>query len=550
MDRILKYELDRNNWTTIMKDVWADILICGRGIIKTEMRSGRPYVRRVDPVTFIFDPGIRDDFGLDAQYCGELSYKPYNEVVTRYNLTDEQIERISQLMSTPGAQAVMSPISSGGVQYPLWRYQDNSLQVLVLEAEWVDTKVLKYASKRSSSGKKIANSFRQVPSSQKEFDESRRIKIIRRATLILNDILVDWGEQKNMNRSSDDFADTNFSYTFFMSGYSKVRATQSFVNMMVPFQDRVNIFAWKIEQAVAKSQGSVFAFDIAQIPGGFSVDEILKYVRQSGIMLLNSKSDGAPANYNAIQSMSLSNAEEISTMMTVIEAYQAQIDSMIGMARERMGTLTAATQAFANTQAAMDQSAMSILSLHVDYAETMIPTVFEKMIGIIKIGVRHKPQIYKKAVGDLAVQFAIQDHDMDMQDYGVFVKKYSAYATDKALISQMVMASLQQGSIHPAEALEILGKDDPKEAIRDFKAWQARQERKAREEQEMQIQAQKEMQARQLQAQLLGQQQQLQAQQQMQDDKIAHEMLRSGIDRHLESQKMRDEAINSLLRGQ
>ena len=74
-----KYQLKH-----IFKEGLRDMLVTAKQFYKVYIKDGDPYVRRVDPRTFVYDKSIESDFLDNAQWAGEERWLNVNEVLDEF----------------------------------------------------------------------------------------------------------------------------------------------------------------------------------------------------------------------------------------------------------------------------------------------------------------------------------------------------------------------------------------------------------------------------------------------------------------------------------
>lgn len=166
---ILNYEWQQRKMQKQIKRAAADMAICGHGIVKTGFildinedaaknvnKDGKisyesyivkeaPYIKRVSPFMFLFDPEAPEHDLESARWCAELFFKPLNDVLANKQYDPKVLATIKDGIETP--KTVQSYLAqTTGAGEPLFSKEElrqSDLERVVLAEVW-DKKHQKY----------------------------------------------------------------------------------------------------------------------------------------------------------------------------------------------------------------------------------------------------------------------------------------------------------------------------------------------------------------------------------------------------------------------
>lgn len=523
MEAALRFLVKKYRWEVVRLEVWRDILITGRCFVKTEIVEGLPTYRRIDPRYMVFDVNAKDDFLTDGTYFGEIRYLPLSDARQIYNLTKKEVEEIKQA----GSQEVDNFLNSFNQHSTQTKSETNldfvsgagsNLKVLVFHAEWLDNKRMK----RKKSVDRFGNThYKKVKENYKGKDVVQKdIKIWRKGTLIGGTVMRDWGVRENMVRSVDDIYDTRSSYSALCHNFVNNR-TVSKVDLMKGLQKFKNIALYNMQLAMNRAGSKGFMYDISQIPDGWDIEEVLYYLKTSGIGVYNSKKDGIHSPGQAFSEFDMTLSQSIGQYITFSRMIDEEMNEISGINAERMGR-TPASQAVGVTQSAIMSSQMSTEPMFAAF-NSFSENVMNDVAGLVKISYGEDKDIFAPIIGDAGVDFINNDVDLHLQDYGVFIDVTPPMLNEVQKFDQMLTAAIQTQSITMSDALDFIREstNDIDYAIRKLKRMIAKREKEQREAQMAQQQAVEQTKS-QAQQQLMQQQYQMRAaEEQMKGQRLA-----------------------------
>lgn len=166
---ILNYEWKQRKMQKQVKRAAADMAICGHGLLKTGFvldineeaaknkdKDGRicyeayitkeaPYIKRVSPFMFLFDPEAAEHDLESARWCAELFFKPLQDVLANKNYDQKVLKSIRDGVETPKTVSSYLAETTNGTE-PLFKKEElpkDDLERIILAEVW-DKKHKKY----------------------------------------------------------------------------------------------------------------------------------------------------------------------------------------------------------------------------------------------------------------------------------------------------------------------------------------------------------------------------------------------------------------------
>lgn len=490
MKSALDWSLRRQRWEYERIALFRDMIITNHAFAKTEIINGVPYSRRIDPKFMIWDRDAEDDFLTDASYFGEVRYMNIAEAAQKYNLTKKQIGDVyAKYKTNLGLHHHSSARRTDFLNHTaleVFTEERGELKVLIIEAYWVDYK--KYVNKISVD--KFGNEHVKTMSDETKVSKdivSKNIKIWRKGVLIGGELLVDWGEIKNQPRGVDDFSDTGCPYHCLIPNYIN-RTSTSMVEQVKGLQNLKNITMYGVQLAMARAGSKGFIYDVAQMPDGWDIDVVMKYLKVAGIAFINSAQDEAPTTFNQFQDFDMTISASVKQYIEINLMIDREIDAITGVNEARQGFVQNSSQAVGVTQSAILQSSLSTEN-YFHLFNMFCENIYNYSAGLIKIAWAGKER-FAPIIGDVGVDFLASDIDLALDDYAVYVEEIPEALADKDMLHQMIIAAVQAGSIDFIQGFKILQTRDVDYALRQLERYTMKQERKAEKMQKEQLAAQ------------------------------------------------------------
>lgn len=519
MEAALKWLAKRFEWDYTRYALFRDILIMGKCFAKVEIVNGLPVIRRIDPRFIIFDTNASDDLLTDSTFWGEVRYMNLADATEQYGLSEKEIEEL-QTSFKDSSQANLTISSTTNFitrdnQVLYFKQEAGELRILAVTAYWVDTKSYNHKSSKDNYGGDKLKRVKDTEVADEAKGEEiikKRIKIWRKGTLLGGKIIKDWGEMENQPRDVDNLSETYPPYIgcipFFMNGVGV-----SITHLLKPLQDLKDIVWYNVQKVMAQAGAKGIMFDVSQLPEGVEMDQAIKYLKNIGVGLIDTKKDGIPSNYNQFQSYDLTISDSIVRYIEIMQSVDLEMDAMSGINEARQGMVQGSSQAVGVTQSALFQSNLATAPLFKLF-RIFASRCFNQQAKLVKIAWVGKEK-FAPIIGDTGVDFLKQDVELDLNDYGVFVEEVPPMLDDINSFREFILAALQSGSLDFVEAMKLMMEKDIKVAVRRFERVMKKKEQEAMMQEQMMQQQQMEAQA-----ELQAQQQQADAEAQMRDMQI------------------------------
>jgi hypothetical protein len=506
-------------WTTAMsgfpedrKAMFRDVLASGRTWAKSEIVRGIPRPRRVHPLNMIFDTSAKRDDLTDATFFGELEYLPFASAAERYNLTDSELEEVynsyqTYLGTNASNEAVMAAAdysysfdTIGGKRLLWFKNVDGELRVLVTRAVWRDTRVIRHKDEvKQPYG---SEHFQKIPDadeiSGKDKDKivTRKMECWRQCTIIGGHIIREWGECLNQPRSINDLGPTEPPYKAWIPNFSTGRGVSK-VEQLAAIQLYKDILLYNMQLAVLRAGAKGFAYDLAMKPDTMSIDQMMKYLKVSGITYYNSKdAQFLPgSNTSPFKELDMSMSDSVGKYVDLMTYLDGQMDEISGISPARQGAVQGASQGLGVTQAAVFQSNLITQPYFVGF-ERFCSRILTHQAKLIKISFSEDKERFAPIIGDVGVDFLRDNFDIEFEEFGVVVESLPPLIQDRTKFEQLVWLAAQSDPRFAADALNILLEPDIRVAVRKFQKRAALREMFEAKQAQMQQQADADLQER------------------------------------------------------
>lgn len=524
----LKFLDKRNYWTVERKAAFLDLLIAGKCFVKNEVVNGMPVARRADPRDIFHDRYASDDLLRDSTYWGERRYMSLAEAAERYGLDVEELKKVHKQYvdwnktesSQRNALSFSFAPTVAGLDW--FKEQNGTIRVMVLEACWQDTKSIDQKVWVDKYGNEHRKRTRTQKSKSGEFEiEKKRIKIWRQGTLVGGTILKKWGIMPNQQKdnSLELLHEAEPPYVGLIPDYVDGVAV-SIVDQIKSLQNLKDIFAYNMQNVVAVAGVPGFVYDVAQAPKDWEPEQVVYYLKKTGIAFINSKQNGTPAQFNQFQRIDLSLSQSVDKYLSLINWCDSQIDLISGINEARQGVVQGASQAVGVTRSALLQSNMTTAPLF-GLFDIFCSRVWNQQARLVKMTWAKKAK-YAPIIGDVGVNFLKEDVDL-VDDFAIFVESTPKMLDDVAQFQQLIMTALNAGKLDFLQAMTLLKEKDVFIGIEKFRKMSEDAEEKAMQQQQQLMEQQEMMkqegQQRMLEANQMSQQASLQNQQALQQMK-------------------------------
>jgi len=527
MESALKFIAQTTHWDDKRLALFRDVLIVHRAIVCNEIKRGIPQARRVDPLCFIFDPNATDDMLSDSTYFGEVEYLPIAAAAERYGLTTEEVtEAYSSYTEYLGLGEQLRPNHSNHSAYSTMPNQavkwfkivDGTPRCLVIRACWNDYKIISNKYEENEKGKFLHDVTDDIIRKRdKDKIISNKMQTWRQCTLIGGTIIKEWGECPNQGRDLSRIEKSEPPYKVWVPDFLLGKSV-SMVEQLAGLQLLKDITVYNMQLAMARAGAKGFVYDLAMKPENMTTEQIIGYMKTSGILYTNSKEyQMGQGNLNMFKEFDLTLSESVSQYINIMNYIDSKMDSVSGISAERQGVVQGSSQAVGVTQAALFQSNL-ITAPYFKGFERFCTRVLNQQAKMVKIAWAGK-EVFATIIGDTGIDFLKDNIDISMDEFDVIVKSLPPLLLDRQKLEQLVGVALQSQQVTLEDALAILLEEDTKVAVRKFQRKMTLRRVSQQRQEQQQAAAEAQHQQDQITAQQNMQREQLMAQMQLQDQK-------------------------------
>jgi hypothetical protein len=305
---------------------------------------------------------------------------------------------------------------------------------------------------------------------------------------------------------------------------------KSLVDMMKPFQVIYNVCMNQLYKLLEKEVGKVQLMSIRHIPipkDGDAQDALDVWemeARNRGVVFIDDSPENlkSPSSFNQFTSLDLTRTQEIQARYTLAQQIKNECWELIGMSRQRLGSITASESA-TGTNAAITQSYAQTEPLFVAH-EYIMGQLYQALIDASLYVEAQKPQStisYITSEGESAF-VSVNGTDLRFRDLKVFLTNRPE---DKQMFSEirgLSQAVIQNGgSLH--DVIELYSTNSMRQMKQVFK--------KLKDRQEAMQNAQLQQKQQEIEQQSTIAQAQLEQAQQQVEEKLANDNYQAELDR-------------------
>lgn len=310
--------------------------------------------------------------------------------------------------------------------------------------------------------------------------------------------------------------------------HTKNTKGKSLLDLMKGYQAAYNICMNQIWELLAKEIGVVYLGDLKLVPKKNSDNPIEQWMyeaRERGVIFVDSsvENTGGNVQFNQMTSVDLTRSREIETRIMLAQALRNECWELIGISRQRVGSVLASETATA-TNTAMAQS-YSQTEPWFKFHEDLMVQVIQTALNIMQYVELRKPEsILNYLNSDLDnIFFKINRNEL-LRNLHVYATNSKEDKEKLDMLKQLLQPAMQNGA-ELSDAVEILASDSENRIKDVLKKVQERKERQLKEAQELERQK-----LEQEQAQFEASQQLLQQQYQ---DKVNNDNMNLQLDREV-----------------
>jgi hypothetical protein len=275
-------------------------LVGGISGILTEVQNGRVVNTVIPDYELIWDNRDNDPFNKQAYLTGYVKHNvPYQEIIRRYKqwLTPEEMDEI-RLIASNGYDNMEDFLFYYNVGFGVdnrfnwWHNAGTSnMTMSIATVYWIAPRDWRYRQLPNRYGVERVlpindnetYSVEGKPTKGKDMSGDYEGWDIHMATLIGNKYIVNYGYMPNVIRDQDKKGRPMLPITTFCGGMA-INQGKSIVRKLVPYQDELDMYAYKIKEKVAKDVGKVYVFNGNKF-NGITSTEIINDLKSIGVFV-------------------------------------------------------------------------------------------------------------------------------------------------------------------------------------------------------------------------------------------------------------------------
>ena len=540
-EQALSVLFEGNKYELTKKRFYQDLTVLGIGAVKTAFNTSEGVVvDYVDPANLVYSYTDSPYFD-DIYYVGEVKTIPVNELAKEFpHLTESDLEEIMKNKSYNR--------SNYNSIHNYDKEDNNTIQVLYFNYKTYMNEVYKIKETGTGADKIIPKDDSFNPPSDMEGGYSRMLRSVEclyEGALILGtDKLLKYEMAKNMMRPKSDFTKVKMNYSIVAPRMYNGKI-DSLVKRITGFADMIQLTHLKLQQVLSRMVPDGVYLDadgLAEVDLGngtnYNPQEALNMFFQTGSVIgrsFTSEGDLNPGKVPIQEITSGSGGNKMQALIGNYNYYLQMIRDVTGLNEARDGSMPDKNAlvgvqklAAANSNTATRHILQAGLFLTAETAECLSLRISD----IIEYSPTRDAFI--QAIGAHNVATLQEMSELHLYDFGIFIE-LQPDEEEKAVLENNIQMALQQKSIELEDAIDLREIRNIKLANSLLKIRRKKKERKDRELQMQNIQAQTQSNA---QASQAAAQVDVQKEQALAQGKAQFEQMKAQID----SQKMQQEA--------
>ena len=277
---------------------------------------------------------------------------------------------------------------------------------------------------------------------------------------------------------------------------------KSLVDLMKPFQVLYNVCMNQLYKLLEKEVGKVQLMSLRHIPipkDGDAQDALDIWemeARNRGVVFIDDSPENlkSPSSFNQFSSLDLTRTQEIQSRYTLAQQLKTECWELVGMSRQRMGSVTASESA-TGTNTAIQQSYSQTEPLFVAH-EYVLGQLYQGIVDAAQYIESSKPQStlsYITNEGEAAF-VQVNGNDISLRDLKVFLTNRPEDTQMFNELRQLSQAIIQNGGTlyDVVELYSSKSQRELKKTFKDLRDRQVAQQEQANQLQQQQLQQQQE----------------------------------------------------------
>jgi len=459
-----------------MADCFLDLLITSMCYCKIEIdQKGDVELHRIDPRDAIFEEIQGDDYLEKSPVKGCRQTMSIQQILTRYALTKEQRDKLDNARLNPDMY-----LGSGGLGRGYMRMMNSQMVADVIHIEWDSVTPMYYKKSPKTKSQLEIDSSSNVYTLEMDaryyednidmhkkniergdYEVETRYRITKyEATRIGGCIDVNMREKPYQVRSIDNPTDVMSStYHGYICGtVDGVRI--SIQQMIENFDNMYDINMYQINKDLARAKGKALFYDLAGLPEGKKMKDVMYQVLNDGIVSFNSAAAGNFSGRNldltnAIKEIDLGLSASLEYSLRLQDNILNQLNQITGINENREGQIAASSTA---TNANSAISASRTITEPIFYGMNgMEKRVLTSIVNTSALSwAFYKVEKGEQILGTEKFKYLQASKELGYKDYGVHIEDGSRYMEMRKDMKELMLISLNAKEIRPMDAYKVL----------------------------------------------------------------------------------------------
>jgi len=487
-ERLLQDHISFQDFKSITRRALFNWLCTGICAIETKITNGLISDDVINPINLIYDATPENDYNLGGGFAGRVDYLTASELMSRYKLTKDEIKQVQEMWMGGG----IINYSPNTTLPTYWYLTANTVpRYAVVNVYWKDFSKMDYLKSEDKAGNEyteLINKNELSKSGKKKRlnkqEDSKYIECILQGTLIGGCILKNWGKATNQVRTNSAWSKTSLPISVF-TPFSVFGTTMGLIERTMQYQDRIDLYQYKIQQAVSRDKGLVPAFDIANFPEGYDLSRIMEDISLHGATVFDST---RPEDENArgkspyiIMNQLMLDGNSVQTYLMLIEQTRVEMDNIAGISAMEQGQ---PIQYVGKEVAKQVASAGQLMNLnYMNMFARFLELKLTYDVNTIKLLCLMFPETAKYNVSEMELSALKALGETAFEDIKIYLDIDNGLdSAGKQQITDLLFASMQNSGIDIDLAIDILGAKTRREAQSLGKVANKRAQQKAQEE--------------------------------------------------------------------
>lgn len=476
MQIILNNQIVELNLRKTFADLLLDVLICSMCFCKIDSDvNGDVKISRIDPRDAIYEEIENDDYLERSPMIGCRQRLTITEVLTRYTLTKDQRDRLDAARANPAPF-----LGTDGFSRGYMRMVGGQLMVDVIHIEWDGVEPMYFKKVKKTKSQKMFDpngdyitlpingmyyennlEMHQENVNKGEYEIETRYKIVKyEATRIGGCIDVNMRPKPYQPRPLDNpsFV-TNTTYHGFICGTVDGKRV-SIQSLIEPFDTMYDINAYQINKDLARAKGKALLYDLAGLPEGKKMKDILFSILNDGIVEYNSAAAGNFSGknldlVNAIKEIDLGLSQSLQYAITLQQNILNQLNQITGINENREGFIAASSTA---TNANSSISASRTITESIYYGmDIFTRKVMNSIVNLSALTWAFiKVDKGEQILGTEKFKYLQATKKLGFKNYGVHIDDGTRYMDIRRDMKELMTISLNAKEIRPIDAMKVL----------------------------------------------------------------------------------------------